>query len=90
VAGTTSRRKPPHAPNPVHRPAYVAFLKTLQQIRQDSGLTIRELAERMGRPRTWVHKCDTGQRRMDVPEFLEWCQACGIDYVTAAKMLKRR
>jgi len=27
---------------------------------------------------------------MDVPEFLEWCEACGVEFTAAAKMLKRR
>jgi hypothetical protein len=87
VSGTKPRHKPPRKPNPVHRPDYVAFVAVLRQLRGE--MTLRELALKMGRPRTWVHKCDTGQRRMDVPEFIEWCTACGVDLVTAAKLLRR-
>lgn len=89
MAGTTPRRQPPRTPNPVHRPEYQAFLRVLQRVREESGLTIRDLAERMGKPRTWVHKCDTGQRRMDVPEFMAWCEACGVDFVKVAKWLRK-
>lgn len=67
----------------------MSFLRVLRRMREEAGLTIRDLAEQTGRPRTWVHKCETGQRRMDVPEFLEWCRACGVGFARAARMLGR-
>ncbi len=89
-ANSKSRKLPTHAPNPIYRGVYVAFLKVLGEMREASGLTIRALAERMWRPHMWVHKCETGQRRMDVPEFLEWCKACKVGFAEAARRLEKK
>ena len=79
---------PPRKPNPIHRTEYTAFRAVLSQMRRNAGLTFRGLAAKMDRPVTWVHKCEAGLRRMDVPEFLEWCDACGVGFARAARMLK--
>lgn len=34
-----------------------------------------KLAERLGRPRTTVHKTLCSNRRLDPIEFLDWCEA---------------
>ncbi len=80
---------PRRAPSPVHRPEYTAFRRHLREWREAAGLTQRALAKRMGRPLTWVHKCETGGRRMDPLEFFAWCDACGIEVGKAAKTLGR-
>jgi hypothetical protein len=48
-------------------------------MREDAGMTQRELAARLKRPQTWVHKSEVGERRVDIAEFLEWCVGCGAD-----------
>ncbi len=88
MAGTKKSSQPPKRPNPVHRPAYRAFAKVLREMRGD--LTIRDLATIMKRPHSWVHRCETGDRRMDVLEFLEWCKACEVDFAEAAEMLSKK
>lgn len=47
--------------------------------RKQKGLTQRELAARLGRPHTWVGKIETGERRLDVGEFVEVAKALGVD-----------
>ena len=88
----TSRRRlspdPPRRPNPIHRPAYAAFCSLLLSWREGASLTQRELAERMKRPLTWVHKTETGARRMDPLEWLEWVHACGLEPGRAAKEMR--
>jgi hypothetical protein len=37
------------------------------------------LAEKVRRPQPWVHKSETGERRLDINEFLIWCEGCGVD-----------
>lgn len=46
---------------------------------EEMGFSVRVLAEKLGRPRTTVHKTMTGQRRLDPIEFLDWCEALGWD-----------
>ena len=38
-----------------------------------------------------VHASEVAERRVDVMEFADWCQACGVDPVVALRdLLKRR
>jgi transcriptional regulator with XRE-family HTH domain len=59
--------------------AYARSCKMLVEARKKSGLTQQEVADRLGRPQTYVSKCERGTRRMDVIEFLEMAQVLGFD-----------
>ncbi|GAA0603235.1 helix-turn-helix transcriptional regulator [Craurococcus roseus] len=52
--------------------------------RRASGLTQTDLAARLGRPQSFVSKYETGERRLDVVEFLEVAEALRLD---AAELL---
>jgi len=56
------------------------FLRTL---RDEAGLTQRELGKRLKKPQSWVYNCETANRRVDVTEFLAWAKACGVEPQTA-------
>ena len=57
-------------------------LKTaLIDARRTVGLTQAEVAKRVGRPQSYVSKYERGERRLDVVEFVEICQAIGADPV---------
>lgn len=62
-----------------HAPRYRVVLKLLREMREEAGLTQRDLAAKAKRPQPWVHKSETGERRVDVSEFLVWCEACGVE-----------
>ena len=53
--------------------------KVLVQARRDAGLTQVALAKKLGRPQSFVSKFERGERRLDVPEFLDVARALGID-----------
>ncbi|HMD75760.1 MAG TPA: helix-turn-helix transcriptional regulator [Terracidiphilus sp.] len=53
----------------------------LIQARKSAGLTQVGLADRLGRPQSFVSKYERGERRLDVIEFCEVCHALGIDPV---------
>ena len=61
---------------------YRAFLERLRQARLDAGLTQVAIAAGLGRPQTWVSKCELGERRVDFVELEDWAGACGkaLDY----------
>ena len=46
-----------------------AFLKRLIRARKEAGLLQTEVSERMGKARTFVSKCELGERRVDVVEL---------------------
>lgn len=55
----------------------------LRRLRERAGLTQRELAERVGQAQWWVARSETGSRRLDVAEFVEFSVGCGVDPATA-------
>lgn len=70
-------------PRSTHHRHYRAFLELLVQLRDVAGLTQAALAERIGNTQTFVSKVERGERRLDVVEFAEWCDAFVLDAVSA-------
>lgn len=50
----------------------------LKRIRQDKEIRQVELAERLGVPQSFVSKYETGDRRLDILELRQICNAVGI------------
>lgn len=48
---------------------YKKFLERLRQARLEAGLTQIEVADALGKPQSFVSKCETGERRVDVVEL---------------------
>lgn len=60
------------------RHLYESLQKALVEARQAKSLTQTEIATRLGKPQSFVSKYESGERRLDVVEFLEVCQALSI------------
>jgi transcriptional regulator with XRE-family HTH domain len=58
--------------------------------RKKAGLTQHDLAERLGKPQSFVAKYESGERRIDVVEFVAITQAIGVDPVRILKSLLKR
>ncbi len=72
-----------------HNRMYRVLPGFLREMRKKSGLTQRELGERLKKPQSWVHNCETANRRLDITEFIQWVKACDINPKTAFnKLLK--
>ena len=65
------------------------LLELLREIRQEAGLRQVELAERLGRPQSFVSKYESGERRLDLLELQDLCQAVGVSFATFAKRFER-
>lgn len=63
----------------MQRHLYESLQKALVEARQSKGLTQTEIATRLGKPQSFVSKYESGERRLDVVEFLEICQALSIE-----------
>lgn len=48
---------------------YQKLLERLQSARRDAGLTQIAVAEAFGKPQSFVSKCESGERRIDVVEL---------------------
>lgn len=65
------------------------LVNLLREIRIEAGLTQIELAVRIERDQTFVSKYESGQRRLDVLEVREICQAIGITLEEFVKRLEK-
>jgi transcriptional regulator with XRE-family HTH domain len=70
-------------PKAQHTDAYEQVREVLRALREEAELTQRDLGERLGKPQSWVHNCEVGNRRVDVAEFAAWASACGVEPATA-------
>ena len=70
-------------------PQYEALRVRLVEMRKAAGLTQRELAERLGRERSFVSRIELGERRLDVVEFFWVSRACGQEPATISAELMR-
>jgi transcriptional regulator with XRE-family HTH domain len=49
----------------------------LRRMREEAGLTQRDLGKLLRMSHTMVHSSETAERRVDVAEFVDWASACG-------------
>lgn len=55
------------------------LLRTLlREVRKRSGVTQEELAERLKETQSFVSKCERGERRLDLVQLNEFCNALEI------------
>lgn len=54
--------------------AYRLFLKRLREARLAAGLTQAQVAAKLQRPQSYVSKCESGERRVDVVELQRFAQ----------------
>ena len=66
-----------------HAPGYQYLPAFLRALREEAGLTQRELGKLLQKPQSWIYNCETANRRVDVAEFIAWANACGIAPETA-------
>ena len=66
-----------------HSPDYQPLMALLRALREEAELTQRDLGEALGKPQSWIHNCEVGNRRVDVAEFAAWVTACGVEPATA-------
>jgi len=71
-----------------YTPAYQKLLAELTRLRRGAGLTQSDVAERMGKPQSFVSKVESGERRLDVVEFIELAEAIGFDPASVMASLK--
>jgi len=71
----------------VHHPQYQAMLDYLKTARRERGLSVRDLGVLIDEPFQFVSKVETGQRRLTVHEFVQYCEALDIDPKKVIKLL---
>lgn len=74
----------------LHTLEYEHFRSLLITAREKAGLTQNEIASRLSRPQSFVSKYETGERRLDLVEFVEVCRALGTDPQTIVAEVEAR
>lgn len=68
----------------------IAWLKKQRELK---SLSMRAFADILGKPHSYIGKVEQGERRLDLIEYLEYCEALGVPYeegiavINAAKEL---
>jgi transcriptional regulator with XRE-family HTH domain len=62
-----------------HGRSYQRLRRFLRDLREEAGLTQRELGNRLKKPQSWIYNCEVANRRVDVTEFIAWAKACSVD-----------
>lgn len=70
--------------------AHKALIELLVAKREAAGLTQAELAKRLGEYQSFVARLESGQRRVDLIEFIELSEAIGFDAVKGLSAIRER
>lgn len=70
-------------------PEYGVLLDLLREARLASGLTQKEICDRLGKPKNYLLKVERGERRLDVVELFALCEAMGTDAVALLTRFSR-
>ena len=72
-----------------HSKQYRALLAQIRATRENAGLSQRALASALKVPPSWVAKVESGERRLDLVEFVWFIKACGEDPLATCQQLLR-
>jgi len=61
----------------------------LREMRVHSSLTQVQLAQRLGKPQSYVSKVETGERKLDFLEIRDYCLACEQDFISFVMTMER-
>ena len=59
----------------------------LRKLRLDAGVTQTELAQRLGKPQSYISKAESGDRTLDLLEIRDFCTACGANFTEFTQKL---
>lgn len=76
-------------PSSIHTDAYRALIDRMVAARTKAGLTQQAVADRLGKPQSYVAKVEGLERRLDIIEFLTMACAVGLDPMPAIKSVWR-
>ena len=74
--------------NSLHSKDYKVLTGFLIDARKRADLTQQEVADRLGRTQSFVAKVESGERRIDVVEFLQICRIMRADSLDIIRRLK--
>ena len=70
----------PRRPSAIHDPDYQYMIQRMREAREEAGLTLKQVGEALGRPYTFVSKCELGERRIDPIDLQRFADLYGKPY----------
>ena len=59
--------------------AYASAIRAIVEIRKAQGLSQRDVAKQIGKPRSFISKIENRERRLDIVEFIALARTLGLD-----------
>lgn len=74
----------------IYSPESERLSNWLRDQREAKGLTMRQAGELIHKPHSFIGKIEVGQRRLDVVEFVWYCDCLGFDPVEGLNSLRQK
>ena len=74
---------------PLRSSRQAAFPATRRAARDQAGLTHKQLADRLGKPQSFVSNYESGERRLDLLELETVCKALGVELLEFVRRFSR-
>ncbi len=69
---------------------YQSLIDWLKTERQEQGLTVRQLALIIDEPFQFISKIETAQRKLNIHEYVQYCEALNLDPIEGLKILSKK
>jgi transcriptional regulator with XRE-family HTH domain len=69
---------------------YQKLLAWLKEERLSRGLSVRDLALIIDEPFQFVSKIETGQRKLNIYEYVQYCESLDLDPVEGLAILSKK
>lgn len=73
----------------IYSPQSQRLSEWLRLQREARGLTMRQAAELINKPHSFIGKIEVGQRRLDIVEFVWYCELLGFDPVEGLNQIRK-
>lgn len=72
----------------IHDTKYENLIRWLASIRKERGLTVREVGKLIGEHHQLVSRIETLQRKLNIYEYIQYCEALEINPDEGLEILK--
>lgn len=72
-----------------HSQDYADLIRGIVDARHDANLTQQDVADRLGKPQSFVAKVEGSERRLDIAEFVDFAHALSRDPVDLLQTMLR-
>lgn len=72
----------------IHSHQYQTLISWLKEARIERGISMRELAQRLEVPHSFIGKVEQCERRIDVVEFINYCSALELSPIDGIRLLQ--